>query len=158
MNVIETQRACWQFRTLDTLSFELIVGYVNAVRTRLVTNEDESVAVVCCEESLPVRAPLQCSAVRKGFQYAPVWCPVVPPRCLSVSPGACERPLSKLLHETISAVVRWQHHGLRQYQQDVTRATGGNTGQLNVHRYIEELLEPVVTLRNKPRQRIRLHW
>ena len=46
MNVIETQRACWPFRTLDTLSFELVVGYVSAVRTRLVTNEDESVAVV----------------------------------------------------------------------------------------------------------------
>ena len=40
MNVIETQRACWPFRTLDTLSFELIVGYVSAMRTRLVTNED----------------------------------------------------------------------------------------------------------------------
>ena len=47
MNVIETQRACWSFRTLDTLSFELVVGYVSAVQTRLVTNEDESVAVVC---------------------------------------------------------------------------------------------------------------
>ena len=58
MNVIETQRACWQFRTLDTLSFELVVGYVNAVRTRLVTNEDESVAVVCFEESIPVRVAL----------------------------------------------------------------------------------------------------
>ena len=83
----------------------------------------------------------------------PIWA-----RRFSVLPGVRERPLSKLLHETISAVVRWQYHGLRQHQQDVTRATGGNTGQLNVHRYIEEKLEPVVTLRNKPRQRIRLYW
>ena len=79
MNVIETQRACWPFHTLDILSFELVVGHVSAVRTRLVTNEDESVAVVCCEGSLPVRVPLQCSVAREGSQYAPVRCPVVHP-------------------------------------------------------------------------------
>ena len=33
-----------------------------------------------------------------------------------------------------------------------------HTGNLCAQRYIEEVLEPVVTLRNKPRQRIRLHW
>ena len=27
MNVIETQRACWPFHTLDILSFELVVGH-----------------------------------------------------------------------------------------------------------------------------------
>ena len=59
MNVIETQRACWPFHTLDILSFELVVGHVSTVRTRLVTNEDESVAVVCCEGSLPVPVPRQ---------------------------------------------------------------------------------------------------
>ena len=64
MNVIETQRACWPFHTLDILSFELIVGHVSAVRTRLVTNEDESVAVVCCEGSLLVRVAPQCSGAR----------------------------------------------------------------------------------------------
>ena len=106
MNVINSQRACWPFRTLDTLSFELIVGYVNAVRTRLVTNEDESVAVVCCEESLPVRAPLQCSVVRKGFQYAPVWCPVVPP----AGHGASR---SRLGHVN----ERYQNCCMKQFQQ-----------------------------------------
>ena len=35
----------------NTLSFELVVGHVSAVRTRLDTNEDETVAVLCCKES-----------------------------------------------------------------------------------------------------------
>ena len=32
-------------------------------------------------------------------------------------------------------------------------AAGGNAGNLHVQRYVDEVLEPVVTLRNKPRQR-----
>ena len=46
LNVIETQRACWSLHTLDTPSFELVVGHVSAVRPRLATNNDEAVAVV----------------------------------------------------------------------------------------------------------------
>ena len=49
LNVIETKNACWSLHTLDTPIFELVVGHVSAVRTRLATNEDEAVAVVCCE-------------------------------------------------------------------------------------------------------------
>ena len=51
LNGIETQRACWLFHAVATLSFKLVVGHVSAVRTRLVTNEDEAFAVVCCEGS-----------------------------------------------------------------------------------------------------------
>ena len=54
LSVIETQRACWSFHTLDTLSFKLVVGHVSIVRARQVTIADESVVVVCCEGSLSI--------------------------------------------------------------------------------------------------------
>ena len=38
---IEIWRACWTFRLFDTLSFEVVVGHVNTLRTHVDVREDK---------------------------------------------------------------------------------------------------------------------